>query len=111
MKLMVLILNRIDSLELLLSRFAEDGIGGATILNSTGMARALVDYGEYSFFGSLKALLDPSREENRTILTVLKEDQIAVALKAIEETVGSLDRPDTVIVFTLPDDFVKGLGA
>ena len=58
---------------------------------------------------SLRAILDPEREANKTIMTVLKDEQVDVALAAIEETVGDLSRPDTGIVFTVPVDYIKGM--
>ncbi len=109
MKLMVFILNKVEELEPLLSSFADHGIGGATILSSTGMARALAHSESGSIFGSLRAILDPEREANRTIITVLKDQQVPIALKAIEETVGDLSKPDTGIVFTVPVDFIAGM--
>lgn len=108
MKLMVFILNKVEALEPLLTSFADHGIGGATILNSTGMARALHAYDD-SIFGSLRAILDPEREANKTIMTVLKDEQVDEALAAIKETVGDLSKPDTGIVFTVPVDFIKGM--
>ena len=78
MKLMVFILNKVEALEPLLTSFAYHGIGGATILNSTGMARALHAYDDDSIFGSLRAILDPEREANKTIMTVLKDEQVEV---------------------------------
>lgn len=109
MKLMVFILNKVEELEPLLSSFAEHGIGGATILHSTGMARALANSEDESIFGSLRALLDPEREASKTILTVLNDDQVQTALDVIEEIIGDLSAPDTGIVFTLPVDFIKGM--
>ncbi|MBC8569697.1 hypothetical protein [Zongyangia hominis] len=109
MKLLVLILNKVEMLEPLLARFTDLQINGATILNSTGMARALSDYMDDSFLGSLRAILDPDRDENKTILTVLKDEQVESAIGAIEEVVGDLSEPDTGIVFTLPVDFIKGV--
>ena len=78
MKLMVFILNKVEALEPLLTSFADHGIGGATILSSTGMARALHAYDDDSIFGSLRAILDPEREANKTIMTVLKDEQVEV---------------------------------
>ncbi|MEG0899128.1 MAG: hypothetical protein RSD67_00085 [Oscillospiraceae bacterium] len=111
MKLLVLILNKVESLEPLLAKFAEIHINGATILNSTGMARALSNYKDVSILGSLRLILDPDREENRTILTVLPDEQVEMAINCIEEVVGDLDRPDTAIVFTMPIDQIRGLHA
>ncbi len=109
MKLLVLILNKVETLEPLLARFTDLQINGATILNSTGMARALSDYMDDSFLGSLRAILDPDRDENKTILTVLRDEQVPSAVEAIEDVVGDLSQPDTGIIFTVPVDFIKGI--
>ena len=44
MKLLVLILNKVEELEHLLEKFERNSIRGATILNSRGMAMALENY-------------------------------------------------------------------
>jgi len=108
MKLLVFVLNKIETLEPLLERFSQDGISGATILNSNGMAHTLSEYGG-SFLGSLRAILNPDRVESRTLFAVLPEDQVEIAVKAIELVVGDLSKPDTGIVFTVPVDFTKGI--
>lgn len=108
MKLLVLVLNRMNSLEPLLERFSLDGIKGATILNSHGMAHTLSERGG-AFFGSLMAALSPDSTENRTVFTVLPDEQIPLALAAIEAVVGDLSQPDTGIVFTVPVDFTRGI--
>lgn len=109
MKLLVLVLNQVSALEPLLERFSKDGIRGATILNSNGMARALSERGGNAFLGSLRAVLSPDDTENRTLFAVLPEEQIAVALAAIEHVVGDLTKPNTGILFTVPVDFTKGI--
>ena len=111
MKLLVLILNKIDLLDELLEALADAHIGGATILQSRGMAQEL-DHNsmeESSFLGSLRLLLDPDREQNLTILTVVPDNKVSVAVDIIERVVGDLDRPDTGVVFTVPVDFTKGI--
>lgn len=111
MKLLIFVLNHYEKLDQLLNEFQSCKIGGATILESTGMARVLQAYEEeeISFIGSLRGLLNPSREKSYTILTVLKEEQISVAIEAIERVVGDLNQANAGIVFTLPIDFAKGL--
>ena len=109
MKLLVLILNKVELLEELLAKFADMNLNGATILQSTGMVRALFGYMDESFLGSLRAILDTDRDENRTILAVVREDQVAGAVEGIESVVGDLSEPDTGIVFTVPIDFIKGI--
>ena len=111
MKLLVFVLNKVEYLDELLEAFAAEKIGGATIFHSLGMAHELYHAGheEDSFLGSLRAFLDPDREESRTIFTVVEDDQVEKTVGVIESIVGDLSRPDTGIVFTLPVDFIKGI--
>jgi hypothetical protein len=112
-KLVVMILNKVDVLEDLLLEFANRQIKGATILSSTGMAHTLYNSSydqEASFFlGSIRSLLNPEREESKTILLVLKEEQVSSAVEALDQVTGGLNKPDTGIVFTLPVDYIKGI--
>ena len=50
------------------------------------------------------------RDRNNTILTVVKDEQVEAAVKIIERVVGDLSKPDSAIVFTVPVDFIKGIG-
>ncbi len=108
MKLLVLILNQTESLEPVLEKLERAGVRGATILSSRGMVMALENYVDGSLLGSLRAVLDPGREENKTVLAVLPDEKVTVAVDAIESVVGSLEKPNTGIVFTVPVDFLKG---
>ncbi len=115
MKLFVLILNRVEKLDELMTAFAHEKICGATILDSTGMARELYgshhDEEEISFFGSIRKYLnDDNKKTSKTILTVMREDQIDTVIRITEEVVGSFDRPDTGIMFVIPLDFAMGKG-
>jgi len=109
MKLLVLVLNKIEVLDNLLLALTSAQINGATIISSTGMAHALSNHEEVPFLMGLRALLDPDREQNRTIFAVLSDDMVEKAIKVIEEVVGDLSRPDTGIIFTLPIDQVRGI--
>ena len=112
MKLLTFVLNQTEKLDELLTEFAHMGIGGGTILESTGMARVLGghhDEEDIPFLGSLRSLLDPQREKSRTILLVLSDEMIPVPVDAFERVVGDLSHRDTGIAFSVPIDFVKGL--
>ena len=109
MKLLIFVLNKVEKLEPVLNRFEHAGIRGATVLESKGMARALENYYDGSFLGSLRATLEPGREENRTIFAVLPDEDVSKAVQAIEQEIGSLNAPGSGIVFTLPVDFAKGI--
>lgn len=112
MRLLIFVLNQSEKLDAVLNAFQNAGIGGATILDSTGMAKVLhtVDEEEeMPLFGSLRHFLNPSREKSHTIFTVLQDSQLQTAVDAIESVVGDLKQANAGIVFSLPIDYVKGL--
>ena len=110
MKLFVVILNKTEKLEELLAEFVRIGICGSTVLQSTGAARLLSNYDrELPVIGSLRTWLYPEREKNKTILTVLRDDQVQDAADAVARVVGDITQKDTGIIFSVPIDFTKGL--
>ncbi len=109
MKMLLFVLNRVEKLEPVLNKLEHEGLRGATVLSSRGMAMTLDKYFEGSFLGSLRAMMEPDREENRTVFMVLKDEDVERAVKAIESVAGSFDAPNSGIVFTIPVDFVKGI--
>ncbi len=110
MQLLVLVLNKVEVLEELLTQMVSGGISGATILNSTGMATALMNSEEdVPLFGILRKVLNPDRVESKTIFTVLKDEQIETAKEIINRVTGGLSNPNTGILFTLPINSVEGL--
>ncbi|HOK42165.1 MAG TPA: hypothetical protein PLD49_00655 [Thermoclostridium caenicola] len=115
MKLFVLILNRTEKLDELMLTYAREKICGATIIDSTGMARELASAEhheeEISFLGSIRKYLNGSLDKrSKTILVVIRDDQQEKIIRLTEEVVGDFSRPDTGIMFTLPLDFVQGKG-
>ena len=108
MKLMVLILNRTDALDNLLEGLSAAGLGGATIIESSGLATTLSRLDSSFISSSIRAILSGSEEDNRTILSVIRNDQLDIARKVIYNTVGDLSSPNTGILFTVPIDFVEG---
>ncbi len=110
MQLFVLILNRTEFLEEILAKMLEKGIGGATILESTGMMRILgAEDTDSPMFGLLRHLLNPERQGNKTVLALLKDEQIPVMRSLIQQVTGGLEKPDTGIAFAVPTSFVEGL--
>ena len=95
MQLVVLVLNKTECLEELLEKFVEINVKGATIIESSGMAKALYNDSHVSdLFGSLRALKDEIVQDVRD---------------AVEEVTGGLDNPDTGILFSVPTLFVDGI--
>ena len=111
MKLLIIVLNKTECLEELLEAFGKNEISGATIIDSKGMIQELSDREEFdfSFFGSLRNLLNPAHKENKTIFMVTDESNIDTIYKITDKVTGGLSRPDTGILFTLPIDRLEGL--
>ena len=105
---MVLILNKTDVLDSLLEGMSAAGLGGATIIESSGLATTLSRLDSSFISSSIRAILSGSEEDNRTILSVIRNDQLDIARKVIYNTVGDLSTPNTGILFTVPIDFVEG---
>ena len=108
MKLMVIILNKVDALEYLLEGLSAAGIGGATIIESSGLAMTLSKLDSNFLSASIRALFSGD-EDNKTIISVIKNDQLDLARRVIYNTVGDLSLPNTGIMFTVPIDFAEGI--
>ena len=110
MKLMVIILNKLDALEYLLEGLSAAGIGGATIIESSGLVMTLSKLDSSFVSASIRSLFSSdANEDNRTIISVIRNDQLEIARKVIYSTVGDLSMPNTGILFTLPIDFAEGI--
>ena len=112
MQVLFFILNAPEKLDELLAQMERGGIHGATIFDSTGMARVLKSHhneDEFEFLSTIRMYMTRSRQKNCTIMTLLPEDQVESAVQIIESVVGSLEEENTGLVFTLPVGYVRGL--
>ena len=110
MKLLVFILNNTDKLDELMLELSEAGIHGATIIESTGMAQVLTHSGEDDpLIGYLRSIMDPTKDNNKTILFVADEEEIVTIREVIKNLIGDLSQPQTGILFTIPIDFIDGI--
>jgi len=99
-----IVLNATDYLDDILAKFIELGVRGATILESQGMARAIVHegYENIPLFGSLKMMLSDSHPYNKTIVTVLKDELLNKTVTAIKEVLLDIKGNDIGFMFTVP---------
>lgn len=109
MKLVVIVLNKIECMEELLKEFADRGLPGATILQSHGMMQELGDDAQMHFMLSLRHILNPEHKENRTIFMAAAEDKVPAIVSAVNKVTGGLDKSDTGILFTVPIDYLTGV--
>jgi nitrogen regulatory protein P-II 1 len=108
MQLLIAVINQEERLDEILAGFIELGITGATVLRTEGMGRMLSE--DIPIFAGLQSLLAQARPQNRTIFSVIKEDEtVNGAIQLLQDLCGDLNDPATGIVFTLPVNQVVGL--
>ncbi len=100
MQLLVLILNREEKLEELLTYFLEEGVTGATLLESEGMGRFLSQ--EVPIFAGFRDLFAPSKPFNRTILSVVPDEMVDRLGEGIGEILGGWEERGAGFLFTIP---------
>ncbi len=101
------VLNQEEYLEEILEAFLELNIAGATVLDSVGMGAILAK--DIPIFAGFRNLFQGTQSANKTIITIVENEQVADMVRAIEQVVGSLDEPGNGLIFTIPVDSVYGL--
>lgn len=105
MKLLVLILYMEDFIYHILEYFLEEGIEGATILESSGM-------GEYvsniPLFATFIGFMNEQKNRSNTILATIPADREEEIIKGIEAITGDLDKKQGAMLMTLDIGVWKG---
>lgn len=113
MNALFLVLNETEYLDDILDAFVDVGVKGATILDSQGMGSALTltNGGKNQpFFGALRSLLDNARPYNKTIFTIIEDEEILDdAVKAVKKILGDMEKPGVGLMFTLPIGKIYGM--
>lgn len=106
-----IVLNRVEKLDKLLEELRAAGIGGATVMNSIGMAHELGGLEDSHSVSAFRAFLGMRHSENRTIFTIIDRRQVMDAREVFDRVVGDVTQPDTGIIFAVPAIFVEGIPA
>ena len=107
MKLLILVLNKVEKLEEVLEGYIEVGISGATIIDSVGMGHILSE--EVPIFAGLRFMFAGAKPHNKTVFSVIRDEKEEAAIKVLKNILGDMHETGTGIVFTLPLDRVEGL--
>jgi hypothetical protein len=113
MYVLFIVLNGTDYLDEILAKFVDIGVRGATILDSQGMASAILESQNRGIplFGLFEALLDDSRPYNKTIFTVLESKQLVdKTVAVVQDIMKDVPRPGAGFMFTIPIDNTFVLG-
>ncbi len=113
MHVLFIVLNEVDYLEEILTKFVDIGVGGATILESQGMGSAIVnsEIRNVPLFGFLKSILDESHPYNKTIFTVIdNQELLEKTVHAVKELIGEEVGSGAGFMFTIPIANIYCLG-
>lgn len=112
MNVLVVVLNHEEHVRILLERFSEIDVRGATVISSTGMGQLLT--ADVPIFSTLSRLLSGAsrRMENSTIFSVIRtEETLEKAIALVHEVVGDMKAPGSGILFVVPVTRIEGLAA
>lgn len=107
MKALFAVILKPELLSSILLEFNNQGIKGATVFESMGMGYLMAE--SAPIFARLSQVAMGSAAPSRTLMAVIEDRQVDLAVKIIEDVVGDLTQPNTGIVFTVPVDFIRGL--
>ncbi len=113
MFVLFIVLNGVDYLEDILAKFVDIGVRGATILDSQGMASAILESQNRGIplFGLFESLLDDSRPYNKTIFTVLEsEELVKKAVAAVYDVMKDVPQIGAGFMFSIPIDNIYKMG-
>lgn len=112
-ELIVLVLADADTVTDILNAWLGVGVPGVTLLDSTGLGHAFAAEGardDLPLIPSLASLLRPREAPHRLLFSVVPDGFDTDALiAATEKITGSLDAPDTGILFVVPVSKTRGI--
>jgi hypothetical protein len=109
MHLLICVVNNTASVNEIVGGLVRIGVTGATVIDSHGTAE-IAAAAQVPVFAGFRHLVQSNRQPNRTIFSVIKDDEtLDRAMAAVEEVAGNLEGSATCIMFTIPVTHVKGL--
>lgn len=106
MYMIMFVLDDIQLADDILATWADNGINGATIIESSGLHRHMKKIPmRYAFQGD-----DSEEVGNMTFLVMVdNEEKIKTCLECVEDIVGDLNKPNTGVFSAWPLSMVKGV--
>ncbi len=89
----------------ILEFFIEEGIDGATVLESSGMGRYISNI---PLFASFIGFMNEDKNRSSTIVAMVPADRFESIVSGIEEITGDLDKKEGAMIFAFKTAFTKG---
>lgn len=104
-KLLVIVLYEDDLFYDLLELLLEEGVEGATVLDSVGMGHYI---SHIPLFSSFVSFMNEDHNRSRTILATVPENLMDQVIQGIEQITGDLDKTQGAMIMVLDLAFTKG---
>jgi nitrogen regulatory protein PII len=110
MELVIIIINKEEYLDEILTRLVEIGITGVTIVDSIGIGRVLAY--DVPIFMGIKQMLSWRRPSSKMIFIVTHTEKVEPMMDAVEDVFGGdLTEPGKGLIFSLPINKIRGLAS
>lgn len=110
MYMVMMVLDDCNCLDAVLEAWEKVGIGGVTIVESTGIQRRRIQQSRIPLRFDFEGLLHTDQEGHYTLFAIVVGEEMAHrALAAAESVLGDLDKPHTGVLAAWPLTLVKGV--
>lgn len=107
MKVLFVVVNKTDYFEELLEEFHNRNLHGGTIFDTMGMVSMMSSSGGLGH--SIRGFLNKGRPFNKTIMMVVKDEDIEKVKDAFETVMGSLENENAGIIVAFPVSHLWGV--
>lgn len=107
MKVLFVVVNKMDYFEDLLEEFHERNLHGGTIFDTMGMVSMMSATGGIGH--SIRGFLNKGRPFNKTIMMVVSDDEIQKVKDAFETVMGNLENENAGIIVAFPVSHLWGV--
>lgn len=111
--IVALVLDDINNELSVFDAWEDAGVGGITIIDSTGLARVRQKQGyrdDMPLMPSIRSFFHGREEHHRTIFSIVEgEEMVDRLIAATEAVTGKLSGPHTGILFAMPLSHVAGI--
>jgi nitrogen regulatory protein PII len=105
-KLFLIVLDRPELVDEILTGFLDIGVPGATVVESRGMGSIIRQ--EMPMFAGLASLF-AENTGSRIIFSVMPDPLVEKVFELVEEVVGALEKENSAVCITVPVDQFRGI--
>lgn len=107
LKLLVCFIHKKYLLDEVLAKLIELDVGGATVLNSTGIGRSKAQ--DMILYEGFKDVMRGAEKDHYTVLCIIKKSKIKKVAAALTELYGDFKEQGIGFFFTVPVDGIWGI--